>query len=364
MKNQRAGYAGRPSSLKLRYVAVLMGVLLGNWVLAQGEGTPPPAPPATESPASPSPTPPETPAEIPTDTQPQTEHEKAGQCVEGSEQACMGLTRQGSDGKERRILVIRTGTTDETGIYTICGARENDPEDTPNIGVFSETGPGGIRILIDKNVIRVPLAVVTQKPAAEGQEGSDGRVEASAGNAKLLDTAPEGSEDRLSQCGVEVEPQPAPATVLVTQGKTRLQGQKLVYDETDGMARIDGPISFTRDNEKEPLNGSSDRIEVNVDEETTLLVGNVKLVSKGGRISTAGRVEYDDNSNTARLYGTASEPAQSTKGSDVMRVTNGSILYDLETNDVVALTGEGGNISGEVQDTGESNESQTPSASP
>lgn len=70
--------------------------------------------------------------------------------------------------------------------------------------------------------------------------------------------------------------------MLVTQGKTELKGQKLVYDETDGIARIDGPIGFTRPSDDGPLTGQSERIEVDVDEEQTTLVGNVVLNSKGG----------------------------------------------------------------------------------
>lgn len=262
----------------------------------------------------------------------------------------MAITRDGKDGKERKILVVKTGTSDETGTYAICGPRENDPEDTPNLVVFSESGPGGIHITIDKNVIRVPLAIVTQKPAQDDGKGSDGHVEASAGTAKLLDNAPEGATDRLLLCGVEATPKPAPDTVLVTQGKTRLKGQKLVYDETDGVARIDGPITFDRASDTDPLSGTSDKIEVNVDDEKTTLVGNVVLKSKGGRISKAARVEYDDTKNEAKLYATAEAPAESTKGKEYLRVTSGYILYNLDSNDVVIpRTGEN-KITGEFPD--------------
>lgn len=346
---------------------VLTLVLLGGASLFRGAAqTPAPAGPETVPPAvsTPSERPPE-PAPTPTTTLPAslvtepTEHEKAGNCVEGSEQSCMALTRDGKDGKERRILVIRTGVSDDTGVYTICGPRDEDPEGTPNLGIFSEQGAGGIRITIDKNVIRVPLAQVTQRPAKDGEDGSDGQIEASAGTAKLLETAPEGAKDQLSLCGVEVKRAPAPDTVFVTQGKTQLKGQKLLYDDTDGIARIDGPITFDRANDREPLSGSSERIDVNVDEESTTLIGNVVLTSKGGRVSKAPRVEYDDTTNTARLYGTPEQPASSVKGTDVISLTQGYILYDLDTNNVVARTDAEGNITGEFQD---SEEGTTPPA--
>lgn len=278
-----------------------------------------------------------------------TAHEKAGDCVEGTEQTCLALTRTGKDGKERRILVIRTGTSDETGIYAICGPRGSDPDGTPNIGVFSESGPGGIRIVIDKNVVQVPLAKVIQNPTPEGQQGSDGSIEASAGTAKLLDTVPEGTTERLAACGVEYSPKPAPDTVQVTQGQTKLIGQKLNYDSTDGIAHIDGPVTFKRENPEDPLSGKSQSIEVDVDNEKTVLVGGVELISKGGRVSKAERVEYDDARNEARLYATPEHPAESRKGNEWLRVTSGYIYYNLGNNDVSIPPTQKG-ITGEVPD--------------
>lgn len=279
-----------------------------------------------------------------------TAHEQAGRCVEGTEQTCMDLVRRSKDGQERRIMVIRTGSDDSTGIYTLCTPQEDEPEDAPNVGVFSESGAGGIRIIIDKNLIQAPLAVVTQQSAEGDQEGSDGKVEASSGTARFLDEVPEGQTDRLSRCGVAVERQPRPGTVQVTQGKTRLTGQTLDYDGADGIARIAGPITFQRDDQADPLSGESKNIEINVDTEATLLVGDVVLRSKGGRVSKAGRVEYDDQASTARLYATPEQPAESVRGNDVLRITSGVIVYNLEKNEVYANAGEGGNISGEFLD--------------
>lgn len=306
------------------------------WAQAQDTASPVSAPPPADpaEPATPAP------AAPPTDAPPPEA---------GAENASLELVRRGeTDGKERRIRIVRTGTSDETGIFTVCGPQDDEPEDAPNVAVFSETSAGGIQITIDKNVIRVPLAVVTQQQPKEGQEGSDGRVEASAGTARFLEAAPEGAKDRLLRCGVESSPKPAPDTVFVTQGKTQLQGQKLLYDETDGIARINGPITFRRPNEGDPLSGTSERIEVDVDAEKTTLVGNVVLNSEGGRVSRAARVEYDDTRNLARLIGTPEQPAESVKGGD--KLSAGMILYDLDRNEVYAVKPEGGTITGEFQD--------------
>ncbi|WP_102128247.1 LptA/OstA family protein [Deinococcus planocerae] len=306
-------------------LALTLGAGLPAWVLAQGTATPPATAPTT--PGSP-----------PADAPPPAAE---------TENASLELVRRGDDGEERRIRIVRTGSSDETGVFTICSPQDDEPGDAPSLAVFSETGPGGVRITIDKNVIRVPLALVTQRQGEDG-EGGDGRVEASAGTARFLDEPPPGKTDRLSRCAVEATPRPAPDTVLVTQGRTELKGQKLVYDETDGIARIDGPIAFTRPSDDGPLTGQSERIEVDVDEEQTTLVGNVVLNSKGGRVSKAARVEYDDAANTARLIGTPEQPAESVQGRDVLRAQE--LLYDLDRNEVVARAGPGSTITGEFQD--------------
>ncbi|MDB5045269.1 MAG: OstA family protein [Deinococcus sp.] len=315
-------------------LTLMLGAALTWGVNVRAQTTAPPAaPPPTTAPPSTDPAP-----SVPAPATPAAE----------AENATLELVRKGDDGKERRIRVVRTGTTDETGIFTICSRQDDEPAEAPSLAVFSETGAGGIQITIDQNVIRVPLALVTQKDVPEGQEGGDGRIEASAGTARFLENPPEGKTDRLSRCAVEATPTPTQGTVKVTQGKTQLTGQKLVYDESDGIARIDGPIVFSRANDDGPLTGGSQRIEVDVDNEKTVLVGNVVLTSKGGRVSKAGRVEYDDAANVARLIGTPEQPAESAQGGDTLRA--GVILYDLDRNEVVARKAEGGTITGEFQD--------------
>lgn len=328
---QRSGFARGLVTL-----ALTVGAALPVWVLAQdaAPAQPPASPVAPATPAAPD-------QSAPPATETPTEEVEPG-----AETSSLELVRKSdTDGQERRIRIVRTGTSDDTGIFALCSPQEADPEDAPTLAVFSETGPGGVRITIDKNVIRVPLAVVTQQQPKDGEDGSDGRVEASAGTARFLDDVPADATERLTRCGVEATPKPAPDTVFVTQGKTELKGQKLVYDETDGIARIEGPVTFRRANETDPLTGSSERIEVNVDEEKTTLVGNVVLNSEGGRVSRAGRVEYDDAANLARLIGTPEQPAVSVKGGDTLRA--GMILYDLDRNEVYAVKAEGGTITGE-----------------
>ena len=169
-------------------VTLALAAALPVWALAQ-TAPPQPVTPAPQAQPSPLPTPATDPAN-PTQSSPDQPSpapaDPASQEV-GADNASLELVRKSDkDGKERRIRIVKTGTTDETGIFTFCNPRDDDPEGTPTTAVFSETGPGGIRITIDKNVIRVPLAVVTQQPPKDGEDGSDGRVEASAGTARFL----------------------------------------------------------------------------------------------------------------------------------------------------------------------------------
>ncbi|MFC6592046.1 LptA/OstA family protein [Deinococcus lacus] len=199
-------------------------------------------------------------------------------------------------------------------------------------------------------MIRVPLAIVTQRQNEDGS-AADGSIEASGGRARSLDEAPEGATERLARCGLQVERTEQSGAVQVTQGKTRLSGQTLQYDEEDGTAHIKGPVTFERPTDDGPLTGTADQIDINVDTQATTLVGNVTLRSGGGRVSQAARVEYDDQANTARLLGTASQPATSEKAGEEIRAAE--ILYLLDSGDVLVWRSDEVGISGkfEVEET-------------
>ncbi len=334
-------------------VWLLGAALLSGTGLGAGQTPSPPAVPPADQPqplASPAAPAVQAPEAVPTPAQPTPEQPATAQPTteQPNERSSISLIRKGKDGKQRQIKVERTGTSDSTGIFAICTPRDDDPAGTPTLFVTSESGEGGIELMVDKNLIRAPLAVITKEDGAEGDKGGDGHIEVSAGSAKYLDNVPEGKTDRLSLCAVEATPAPAPDTVFVTQGRTHLKGKSLVYDESDGIARIEGPITFERDPapdkpESEKLTGSSDTIEVNIDSETTTLVGNVTLKS-GTRISTAERVEYDDKSNVAVLRGTSEHPAESVDGKS-STVRGLTIRYNLDTGRVSAQ-----GVTGEFQD--------------
>lgn len=324
----------RRSGNTLRAGRLTLALLLGAGLLGAGLAQQTVAPASTVQPAAPAQAAPTEP--VPT-AQPAASSSATPEAPTSNERSSVSLTRTGKDGKQRQIKVERTGTSDDTGIFAICTPREDDPAGTPTLFVTSESGAGGIELTVDKNLIRAPLAVITKK-ADEGDKGGDGHIEVSAGTAKYLDDVPAGKTDRLSLCAVEAAPAPAPDTVFVTQGRTQLKGQSLVYDESDGIARITGPISFERaappnKPASDKLTGSSQSIEVNIDSETTTLVGDVVLQS-GNHTSKAARVEYDDKANVAILRGTAEKLAESTDPSGTVRAL--AIRYNLDTGHVQA----------------------------
>lgn len=279
-----------------------------------------------------------------------TEHEKAGQCIEGSELTCLALDRKSKDGKNKKVLIIRTGTSDETGIYAICTPQEDEKEkkedDSSYTGIFSEKGGGGIRIVIDQNIIKVPLAkVIQQKTKNNQEEQNNGQIEATGGQAQFLEIVPEKTEDSLIACGIDYKPTLTQSAVQIKQGNTFLTGTQLNYESIDGIARVKGPIQMNRYTD-DPLSGKSDQLEVNTDNEAISLIGNVEITI-GERTSSAARVEYNDTRGEAKLYATKDFPAQTKKDTEWIKITSGYIYYNLKTNEVVIRNAD---VKGQFQD--------------
>ncbi|MGY2892627.1 LptA/OstA family protein [Deinococcus sp. UYEF24] len=335
-----------------RRLGPLLGAPLLSLALAQVAPGQPASPPSTSAqtapvsqpaPSVPVPTTDSTGTEPSSTDSSNTETPSTEPDPSASEGTSVSLTRKAKDGSKRLITVVRTGNSDATGVFVACQPLDDDPPGTPTISVFSETGEGGVRVTIDKNLIVAPLALVTQK------DGGDGHIEVSAGTARALDDVPAGATDRLGKCAIEAKPATVPDSVNVTQGKTRLKGSKLVYDDSDGVARIAGPITFARQNQNGTLTGTSATIEVNVDDKTTTLVGGVTL-KDGARTSSAERVDYDDAANVAILRGTPGSPAKTVTADQTL--TASVIRYNLDTGSVVALGPIGGEFQDGTSDTG------------
>ena len=222
---------------------------------------------------------------------------------------------------------------DDKGLAIICPPKDDDPDQLTQT-VYYDVAPYFVHINVDKNLIKAPIAFVT------AQDGGDGKIEAYAG------TATESKDEKA--CLPDLKPDPKPGTVLVEQGKTKLTGSRLEYDRTTGIAEVAGPIVFERPQQNDALKGTSDSIRIYVDDEKTVLEGNVTLTSKC-RTSTAERVEYDDTKNRAILFG---KPAVSKQVDGKGEIQGTVISYNLETNDVIVTETYGG-VSGKFDDTAE-----------
>ncbi len=313
----------RNSGLTRVTISVLLSATLSGTLLAQPQGTSstaqtqppasPPAPPTTPPPpsspppASPPPSSPTTPADPAKDPE---------QPFYGESSPKVTVVRD-----DKTIIAIKYGP-DDKGLAIICPPKDDDPDQLTQT-VYYDVAPYFVHITVDKNLIKAPIAFVT------AQDGGDGKIEAYAG------TATESKDDKA--CLPDLKPDPKPGTVLVEQGKTKLNGSRLEYDRTTGIAEVAGPIIFERPQQNDSLKGTSDSIRIFVDAEKTVLEGNVTLTSKC-RTSTADRVEYDDTKNRAILFG---KPVVS-RQSDGSEIQGAVISYNLETNDVIVVEKYGG----------------------
>ncbi len=125
------------------------------------------------------------------------------------------------------------------------------------------------------------------------------------------------------------------ADVTVEEGRSTITGTKFLYDNATGVGNMIGPVSLERraEGDSPALSGNSDNMEFNVDEDLTILQGNV-TVESDGRVSEADKVEFDEQASLAILFG---DPAKSTKDNDV--VQGEVITYYLDSNDVVVDKG-------------------------
>jgi lipopolysaccharide export system protein LptA len=220
---------------------------------------------------------------------------------------------------DKVITAIKYGP-DEKGLSIICLPADDATERITST-VYADEAPYAVHITIDKNLIKTPVAYVRKK------DGGDGELEAYNG------TVTENPDPNL--CLPIIKADPKPGTVLVEQGKTKLSGSRLDYNDKDGIALVTGPIEFERPQENDFLRGKAKNIKINVDEKLTFLEGDVVLDSKC-RTSKAARVEYDDSKNTAILYGEPGKPATSTEKTAQGGTIEGDRLeYNLDTNDIV-----------------------------
>jgi len=196
--------------------------------------------------------------------------------------------------------------------------------------------PGSyVETISDKTTLTSEIALIEkQSKKAEDADGFEETLELFGGSMEF----------NRPKCPVNVQRSAEP-DVSLKQGKTTVKGVNFFLDKANNIGLMKGLITLKRSakNPQNDLNASAEILKVNLDNNAITLSGNVKITS-AGRVSTADRLEYDDENAIAILYG---NPAVSKKDSDILK--SDIIIYYLDSNDVVAK----GHITGEfIFDTG------------
>ena len=229
-----------------------------------------------------------------------------------------------------RTIVVEQRTTGAEGARTVLANRNCEEGVLTNL--FFGPVPGYVVTRFDATELTSQLAIVRvpQRAAGEAAEDDgapeDETVELLGGSATF---------DRPG-CLEVVDPEGARPVELV-QGRTTVRGARFFLDRGTDVATMDGPIVLTRRPEGDgpALEATADALEFDVSDERATLAGAVTITS-GDRVSTADRLELDEEAGVALLAGS---PAISRRGTDEVR---GDVLrYDLETDDVVVV----GNVS-------------------
>lgn len=219
---------------------------------------------------------------------------------------------------DRTIRVQQTATDAEGGIFA---QRSGCRTEGKSLTTVYAPAPNLVETTIADTVITSNI-VLREQPSGDQDAAV---LEHIAGTLEF---------DEESFCPAEIEPSGKP-DVTLRQGRTTIHGTSFTYDNATGVGVMAGPVDLTRQPEDgvEELTATADALEFNVDENSTLLTGNVQITS-GDRRSEASTVDYDEAAGFAVLRG---DPAVSRLGQDV--VEGRIIEYDLNTNDVVVMQG-------------------------
>jgi len=218
----------------------------------------------------------------------------------------------------RAITVQQTASDAEGGVFasrTGCRA--------PGMVLTTVYAPAPRRVETTVNEIVIRSSIVLREQPAGDQEQA---VLEHFGGTLVFN--PE------TFCPEEITPSDLPE-VTISQGRTTLEGALFRYYNATGLGVMEGPVSLKRvaQGDSPALTASAERLEFNVDTDTTLLSGNIRVESED-RVSEAETLALDEAAGIAILRG---NPARSRRGGDT--VEGGVIVYYLNTNDVVVREG-------------------------
>jgi lipopolysaccharide export system protein LptA len=223
---------------------------------------------------------------------------------------------------DRTITVQQTARDDEGGISITRGG---DCRRDQDISFYYAPNPKRIDTRVNNTRIRSNV-VLRSQPKEGGAEAQDRAVlDFFGGSLELNDE---------TGCPRNVR-RNAQQRVVITEGRTTVNGASLVYQNATGVGDMAGPVELSRRaaGDSPALTASSSRLSFNVDDDIQTLRGNVQIESEG-RTSEADVLELDEEAGFAVLRG---NPARSRDEDG--EVAGQIIEYDLDSNDVVVRQG-------------------------
>ncbi len=224
---------------------------------------------------------------------------------------------------DRPITVQQTATDAEGGISVTRGGSECRKNE--NLSFYYAPNPKRIDTKVDNTRIRSSIVLRTQ-PKEGGADAQDKAVLSFFGGSLGR------NEETLCPQNLKREKS---EKVTILKGRTTTEGTSLLYENSRGVGEMVGPVSLSRraSGDSPALTASSSRLSFNVDDDTQMLKGKVKVESDG-RTSGAETLELDEEAGFAVLRG---NPAWSRNADG--RVEGEVIEYDLDSNDVVVTSG-------------------------
>ena len=224
---------------------------------------------------------------------------------------------------DRPITVQQTATDAEGGISVTRGGSECRKNE--NLSFYYAPNPKRIDTKVDNTRIRSSIVLRTQ-PKEGGADAQDKAVLSFFGGSLGR------NEETLCPQNLKREKS---EKVTILKGRTTTEGSSLTYENSRGVGEMVGPVALERraSGDSPALTASSSRLSFNVDDDTQMLKGNVKVESDG-RTSGAETLELDEEAGFAILRG---KPAWSRNADG--RVEGEVIEYDLDSNDVVVTSG-------------------------
>lgn len=272
--------------------------------------------------------------------------------------------------KDRDIVVKQTAPGNEGG-KTFLGVDKCDDSKADWISsTFFAPEPFLVETQVNEATLTSRIAASNQPPNVKDDEGKTVERGGDKAILELYGGTLEFIEERGDEkrgCPINIK-RSEEVDVTLKEGRTTIKGVSFTYRNDKGIGNMKGPITLDRvaEGDSPALNATSDALETNVDEDKTFLTGNVKVNSED-RVSEATTLEYNEEDGIAILLGDREKniPAKSTKGSDVLQ--GYTIIYYLDTNDVVVQGDVQGDIEVDLGDgtsEGSSGEPTDPSSEP